>query len=71
MQYVGAEFLDRVNYYSRIWWPARTLVERAHSTRFQVPVFAFTCFIICVAFWSVLLHVLLTLIGWLAIMSNR
>jgi len=36
MQYVGAEFLDRVRYFHDVWWPARQLVRQAHSNRFQV-----------------------------------
>lgn len=36
MDYVGSEFLDRISYYSKVWWPARELVEHAHSQRFHV-----------------------------------
>ena len=36
MKMVGAEFLDRVDYYSTSWWPARTLVEEALEKRHEV-----------------------------------
>ncbi|XP_022095011.1 UPF0160 protein MYG1, mitochondrial-like isoform X2 [Acanthaster planci] len=36
MELTGLEFLDRVNYYSNSWWPARELVESAIDRRFEV-----------------------------------
>ncbi|XP_062842271.1 UPF0160 protein MYG1, mitochondrial [Trichomycterus rosablanca] len=33
---VGAEFLDRLDYYQNAWLPARVLVEEAVKTRYQV-----------------------------------
>ncbi|XP_013379722.1 UPF0160 protein MYG1, mitochondrial [Lingula anatina] len=36
MEMVGAEFLDRVSYYTDSWLPARTLVEKALAGRFKV-----------------------------------
>jgi len=41
LKYVGDEFLDRVRYYNDVWWPARELVQMAHTDRFQVS------FIVC------------------------
>ncbi|XP_013417186.1 UPF0160 protein MYG1, mitochondrial-like [Lingula anatina] len=35
MEMVGAEFLDRVSYYTDSWLPARTLVEKALAGRFK------------------------------------
>lgn len=29
MSLIGNEFLDRVNYFGKVWWPARTLVQDA------------------------------------------
>ncbi|XP_002740515.2 MYG1 exonuclease-like [Saccoglossus kowalevskii] len=36
MSMVGAEFLDRVLYYHKCWWPARSLVEESIKKRFEV-----------------------------------
>ncbi|XP_071795449.1 MYG1 exonuclease-like [Asterias amurensis] len=36
MQLTGEEFLDKVNYYTNSWWPARELVETALKERSQV-----------------------------------
>ncbi|XP_077978339.1 MYG1 exonuclease-like [Glandiceps talaboti] len=36
MKLVGEEFLDRVVFYHKCWWPARALVEEAIGERFQV-----------------------------------
>ena len=33
---VRPEFLDRVKYYANVWWPARSLVEKALENRFKV-----------------------------------
>lgn len=33
---VGAEFIDKVLYYSSVWWPARSIVERAIKNRLSV-----------------------------------
>jgi len=46
LEYVGAEFLDRVNYYNTVWWPARVLVEEAHANRFQVSVPTYLLFLL-------------------------
>ena len=42
LEYVGAEFLDKVSYYNTVWWPARALVEEAHTNRYQVCFLPFT-----------------------------
>lgn len=36
MQMVGAEFMDRINYYKATWLPARQVVEEALKGRFDV-----------------------------------
>ena len=36
MPLVGSEFVDRVKYYARVWWPARSLVADAIEKRFEV-----------------------------------
>jgi hypothetical protein len=36
MKMVGAEFKDRVDYYSQGWLPARSLVEDALNSRHEV-----------------------------------
>ena len=36
MELVGAEFIDRVNFYAKVWWPARSLVGEAMEKRFEV-----------------------------------
>jgi len=36
MDYVGAEFADRVHSYFKIWLPARTLVATALDSRFEI-----------------------------------
>lgn len=33
---VGEEFMDRVKFYWKVWWPARSIVEDALKNRFQV-----------------------------------
>jgi len=33
---VGSELMDRIRYYSQVWWPARSLTAQALSKRFQV-----------------------------------
>ena len=55
LQYVGAEFLDRVNYYNNVWWPARTLIEQAHTDRFQVSLTLFTYLLFSLRFISCIL----------------
>lgn len=35
-QLVGAEFIDKVQYYACNWWPARAIVDRAVSNRFDI-----------------------------------
>jgi len=35
MSLVGAEFVDRINFYSNVWWPARSLVADAIEKRFE------------------------------------
>jgi uncharacterized UPF0160 family protein len=36
VDYVGAEFVDKVQFYINVWWPARAVIEDAHSKRFEV-----------------------------------
>ena len=36
IELVGSEFKDRVNYYGRVWWPARELLQKAIDSRFDV-----------------------------------
>ena len=36
MKLVGAEFKDRVDYYSQSWWPARELIVNALDKRHEV-----------------------------------
>ena len=36
MELVRPEFLDKVNYYAGVWWPARSLVATAIEDRFKV-----------------------------------
>lgn len=36
MALVGAEFIDRVRFYSEVWWPARQLVKKALEQRHEV-----------------------------------
>lgn len=36
MDLVKSEFMDRVNYYAKQWWPARALVVKAMENRFKV-----------------------------------
>ncbi len=36
MDLVRPEFVDRVGYYGRVWWPARSIVAEAVEGRFQV-----------------------------------
>lgn len=38
MAMVGAEFLDRLDYYKHVWLPARAVVETAVQMRTQVPI---------------------------------
>ena len=33
---VGTEFTDRIKYYALSWWPARSIVQNAIDTRFNV-----------------------------------
>ena len=35
MSLVGSEFVDRINFYSNVWWPARSLVADAIEKRFE------------------------------------
>jgi len=44
MALVGGEFLDKVQFYWKAWWPARKLVEDAVKNRFQVSSTASTSF---------------------------
>ena len=39
MELVRPEFLDRINFYANIWWPARALVAQALEDRFKVRFF--------------------------------
>jgi hypothetical protein len=32
----GNEFLDKLLYYVNVWWPARSIVEKALNKRFEV-----------------------------------
>ncbi len=34
--YVGAELEDRIKYYSRVWWPVRSLVQKAIENRSNI-----------------------------------
>ncbi|CAD6189500.1 unnamed protein product [Caenorhabditis auriculariae] len=36
MNFVGGEFADAVKYLANVWWPARSLVEKAVDSRFSV-----------------------------------
>ena len=36
MDLIGQEFLDRFQFYVRVWWPARALLEKAIAQRFDV-----------------------------------
>jgi hypothetical protein len=36
MDMIGKEFLDRFYHYIHQWWPARALLEKAISKRFDV-----------------------------------
>jgi len=36
MEMIGKEFLDRFYHYIHQWWPARALLEKAISKRFDV-----------------------------------
>ena len=36
MDLVRPEFLDKVNYYANVWWPARSLVAKAIDDRFKI-----------------------------------
>ena len=36
MDLTGSEFLDKVNYFGKVWWAARDLVTKAYENRFQV-----------------------------------
>ncbi len=36
MEMIGKEFLDRFHHYIHQWWPARALLEKAISKRFDV-----------------------------------
>lgn len=36
LELVGHEFKDRVDYYGRVWWPARQLLQKAVDSRFHV-----------------------------------
>ena len=36
IELVGHEFKDRVNYYGRVWWPAREMLQKAIDKRFEV-----------------------------------
>ena len=40
MQLAGGEFMQRVKFYSDIWWPARELVEMALNKRFEVKIWS-------------------------------
>ena len=66
LDYVGTEFVDKVNYYSRVWWPARTLIERAHSARFKVCFLIFTaqCTLVCLSVHLSVTLVICDHIGW-------
>jgi hypothetical protein len=49
MEMIGKEFLDRFHHYIHQWWPARALLEKAISKRFDVKffqkLFSYSCFI--------------------------
>ena len=36
MKYVTEEFVDRVDYFIKDWWPARSIVKNAVDRRFEV-----------------------------------
>ena len=36
VELTGSEFLDKVNYFGKVWWAARDLVSEAYENRFQV-----------------------------------
>jgi len=36
MEMIGKEFLDKFYHYIHQWWPARALLEKAISKRFDV-----------------------------------
>ena len=36
MSLVGTEFIDRVQFYANVWWPARSVVADAVEKRFEV-----------------------------------
>jgi len=36
MKLVGSEFLDRLGYFHKCWWPARDLVQKAINSRFEI-----------------------------------
>ena len=36
MSLVGSEFVDRVQFYANVWWPARSIVADAMEKRFEV-----------------------------------
>ncbi len=43
MELTGSEFVERVEFYGKSWWPARTLVEKAIQERKQVSTTALDC----------------------------
>lgn len=36
MELIGKEFLDRLQFYLHVWWPARALLEQAIAKRYEV-----------------------------------
>ena len=36
MKMVGEEFVDRILYYTFVWWPARSIVEKSIEKRFDI-----------------------------------
>ena len=36
LDYVGAEFEEKIKYYALNWWPARASVQEAINKRFEV-----------------------------------
>ena len=52
LDYVGAEFEEKIKYYAQVWWPVRSLVRKAIEDRFGIDASGSIMFLSSVVPWK-------------------
>ena len=42
MELTGSELKDKINYFGTVWWPERTIVQKAFEMRYEVICFTYS-----------------------------